>query len=236
MSERLRETDLYQPVADYLTARGYTVRGEVKDCDLAAVKGDALIVVELKLSLTLGLLAQAVKRQQLTESVYVAVPRPSNVRKWMGQTKDARRVVRRLELGLLLVHPDAVPTVEVLCHPMPAARQQRSRKRRAVIEEAAGRSEDFNQGGSTRRTVMTAYRENAVRIAACLEALGPSKPKALRALGTGPKTLSILARNVYGWFERVDVGVYALSAKGRAALGAYPELAAKYCPAAECRA
>jgi hypothetical protein len=53
-------------------------------------------------------------------------------------------------------------------------------------------------------------------------------PKALRAIGTGEKTLPILYRNVYGWFERVDRGLYAVSAKGRTEIEQYPELVEHY--------
>jgi hypothetical protein len=221
------ETDLYQPVHDYLVARGYTVRSEVRDCDIAAVKGDALVVIELKRSLTLALLAQAIKRQQLTDAVYLAIPRPANRRKWVRQSKDVRLLLRRLELGLLLV---ADRSVEVVFHPLPAERQRRKGKRRVVLEEIGSRSGDYNQGGSTRCKLVTAYRENAVQIAACLSALGPRTPAQLRALGTGPKTLAILYRNVYGWFERQDRGLYALGARGCEALADYPELAARYRP------
>ena len=53
-------------------------------------------------------------------------------------------------------------------------------------------------------------------------------PAELRSLGTGVKTYSILRSNVYGWFERIDTGLYGLSARGRADLAGYPELAAHY--------
>ncbi len=46
--------------------------------------------------------------------------------------------------------------------------------------------------------------------------------------GTGPKTLSILYRNVYTWFTHPARGVYALSEKGRAELDHYPTLKAHY--------
>ena len=221
------ETDLYQPVHDYLVAQGYAVRSEVRDCDIAAVKGDDLIVIELKRTLSLALLAQGIKRQELTEAVYLAIPRPANRRKWNAQTRDVRRLLRRLELGLILV---SKRSVEIVFHPLPAERQQRKGKRRVVLEEISNRSEDYNQGGSTRRKLVTAYRENAIQIAACLCALGPCSPAQLRKLGTGEKTRSILYRNVYGWFERRDRGLYALSTHGHSALAEYPELAARYRP------
>ena len=42
--EKLRESDLYGPVRDYLTGLGYEVKGEVKDCDIAAVRDGEMIV------------------------------------------------------------------------------------------------------------------------------------------------------------------------------------------------
>lgn len=231
MTATIAETDLYPPVRDYLLARGFTVRAEVRHCDVAAKKGEALIVIELKLSINLTVVAQAVKRQQLTDAVYIAIPRPPDRRKWMARTKDARRVLRRLELGLLLVSTTpGEQAVEVIFHPLPAARQKRKAPRKVLLEEMDNRSADFNAGGSTRKKLVTAYRENAVRIAACLAVLGPSSPKSLRALGTGAKTLAILHRNVYGWFERVDRGVYALGPRGQEELASYAELTAKYRP------
>ena len=60
---RIRETDLYGPVREYLEAQGYRCR-EVNRCDLTAIEGDELIVVEMKTSFNLKLLCQAVKRQR----------------------------------------------------------------------------------------------------------------------------------------------------------------------------
>ncbi len=118
----IAETDLYRPVYDYLVQQGFTVRGEVHHCDIAAVKGEELIIIELKRGLSLTLLAQAVQRQRLTDSVYVAIPRPANKRKWMAQSEGVQRVLRRLELGLLLVAlTPGKPSVEVILHPLPAS-------------------------------------------------------------------------------------------------------------------
>ncbi len=222
----IAETDLYQPVHDYLVAHGYTVRSEVRHCDIAAVKGDELIVIELKRALNLALLAQAVARQRITEAVYVAIPRPPNKRRWLAQTKGIHDVLRRLEVGLILV--GGQPAVEVVFHPLPTARRRQKRTLRAVLREIDRRSADYNQGGSCRRKLVTAYRENAIQVAVCLAVLGPSTPRALRARATGEKTLTILSRNVYGWFERIARGVYALNEKGYTALTEYPELAARY--------
>ncbi|MDQ1256332.1 MAG: hypothetical protein QG656_928 [Candidatus Hydrogenedentes bacterium] len=223
-----RETDLFGPVHDYLEAQGYTVRAEVNGCDVTARKGDDLIVIELKLHFGIDLLIQATERQRISDSVYVAIPAPDDMgrsRKWRG----VKRLLRQLELGLILVFLDGPkPRIEVLFHPLPYQRQKRTKTRRAVIKEMEQRSGNYNQGGSSGRKLVTAYRENAVFVACCLERLGPSAPKALRDLGTGPKTTTILSSNFYGWFDRVEHGVYALTAQGRQALDEYPVLANQY--------
>lgn len=223
----IREEDLFEPVRDYLKAQGYRVRAEVGHCDLTATMDDELIVIELKRHVSVELLIQATDRQRITSSVYVAVPGPADFSRgsrWHG----IKRVLRALELGLILVTPGRQAVrVEVLFHPLPYQRQKLKRRRRAVLREMDGRSANHNRGGVTRRKLITAYRESALRIACALDHLGPTSPRTLRGLGTGPKTLRILADNHYGWFERIDRGVYALTSQGRRELDAYGDLTAR---------
>jgi hypothetical protein len=62
---------------------------------------------------------------------------------------------------------------------------------------------------------MTAYRQQALACAAA-RAQGAARPRDLSpALPDAPK---ILLRNVYGWFVRVERGIYTLSDAGRGAL------------------
>jgi len=223
------ETDLYRPVADYLADAGYTVRSEVHNCDIAAVKGDDLVIIELKLALNLILVAQAAQRQKIVDSVYIAIPRPSNKSKWLGRNKAVLSLLRRLEIGVILVSLSAgKPAVEVVSHPVPFERHKRRSAHRAILREVERRSGDFNQGGSTRTKLVTAYRENAVFVAVCLNEQGPLAPRQLRALGTGESTYNILHGNYYSWFERVSRGIYALTSRGHAELNQYPELAQRY--------
>ena len=49
---------------------------------------------------------------------------------------------------------------------------------------------------------------------------GPLAPRQLRGAGDVPHDRRILLDDVYGWFERVAPGTYALTPKGRAALAA----------------
>ena len=229
MREKLAETDLAKPLYAYLNHQGYTVRSEVKDCDIAAVRGDELLVIEIKKSLNLVLLAQAAKRQRITDSVYMAVPRPPSTWKWHAENRWVKHVIRRLELGLIFVSLDpAKPAVDVVFNPGPFMRRKRAVHRRALLEEMRNRTGDFNTAGSTGKKLVTAYRENAIFIACCLKAKGTLSPKALREMGTGPKTLGVLYQNVYGWFERRGTGKYGLSAAGEKELALYPKLMKQY--------
>jgi hypothetical protein len=224
----LKETDLYRPIADFLTDLGYIVRGEVKGCDLTAILGDELIVVELKLSINLTLLLQATQRQRVTDSVYVAVPRPKGGI-YTPNWRHICHLLRRLELGLILVSfTRKKPRVEVVFHPQSHERQRNKKARRSIIKEAQERTADLNIGGSTKKKLMTAYRENSIQIACFLERLGTASPKQLRALGTGEKTQSILANNFYGWFERIEKGTYSLNAQGQKEMADFPELTDYY--------
>src|SRR6201997_770921 len=73
---RLPETALYLPVKRFLEAQGYVVRGEVKGCDLVAVRGDEpplLVIAELKLGFTLELVLQGVDRLRAADAVWLAI-------------------------------------------------------------------------------------------------------------------------------------------------------------------
>ncbi|NLJ41942.1 MAG: hypothetical protein GX352_10120 [Clostridiales bacterium] len=225
---KFKETDLYSPIYEYLTSNGYTVRGEVRDCDIAAIKGEDLVIIELKKNFTVELLAQATDRQKITSGVYVALPRPKN---YYGSTKwkGIRRILRQLEIGLIFISlSPSNPYVEVIFHPDPYRNKKTVKAKTGIIREIEGRYKDSNKGGSSRKKIMTAYRENALFIACCLEDLGVVSAAELRKLGTGDKTHSILYNNFYDWFHRVSHGKYALSHKGRQALEEHSQIADYY--------
>ncbi|MCX7745543.1 MAG: DUF2161 family putative PD-(D/E)XK-type phosphodiesterase [Clostridia bacterium] len=226
--KKVLEKDLFKPVSEYLKSQGYTIYSEVKNCDITARKGEDLIIVELKTSLNITLLVQATQRQKAADSVYVAVPYPKG-----GTYKSSWRgichLVKRLELGLILVRfEEENASVEVAFHPCVLEKKANKKARRSIIREMNGRTGDYNIGGSTRTKLMTAYRENAVYIACCLEKFGPLPPVKLKRIGTGSKTQSILSKNYYGWFEKIEKGIYRLHPAGTEALEQYSELAAYY--------
>ena len=225
----LREIDLYAPVRAFLETSGYTVRAEVADCDVVGYARGELVVVELKTSVTLELLAQATARQRFADVVYVAVPGPiprRSRRRWRG----IKRLLRRLELGLLLVYPTPLPgRVEEVHSPAPYRMRRSSKQRAAVLEEMVGRTANRNTGGSTRQKRVTAYRENAIQIAVVLDRFGPLSAAQLQQQhNTGSRTYAILYRNYYGWFDRIGHGVYGVSVAGKHAFEDFPSVVSYY--------
>ncbi len=219
------EKDLFKPIHDYFENLGYEVHGEVSHCDITAVKGDELKIIELKLHLNLELLIQAAKRQRISDSVYIAFPRP-NYSLFSKKWKDICYLIRRLGLGLILVSP--YDTVSIILEPGPFDREKsrklNSKKSQILKNELKGRHGNYNTGGSTGEKIMTAYKENALFIAYCLKKYDSLSPKELRKLGTGNKTYSILNMNYYGWFEKKAKGIYYLNNEGKKYLKKYPEL------------
>lgn len=226
---KILETDLYKPIYDYLTDRGYTVRGEVKNCDITAIKNDELLIIELKRSFNLELLIQAAYRQRSADKVYVAVPYPkgkSRTKQWHGFC----HLLKRLEVGLITIafYKTKAPLVEVEFDPCPFERKKMTRHRTLILKEISGRTGDYNSGGCNKTKIMTAYRENALHIACCLEKHGQLSPKQLQNMGTGKKTTPILGKNYFGWFQKIKRGTYELSDYGKNALSQYLELAEYY--------
>lgn len=226
--EPLKESDLYSPIKKYLEGQGYEVRSEVKNCDITATRGDELVVVELKRRFNATLLIQAADRQRVADTVYIAIPYPDNIRNgkhWKGMC----HLLKRLEIGLILVRfLKSGPRVEIAFRPAPYRSTRQQKRRSVIIREIHERSGDYNKGGSNGAKLVTAYREEAIHLACLLEACDCLSPAELRRRGAGKKTQSILSDNFYGWFERVERGVYRLHPGGRAALSEYPEIVAHF--------
>jgi hypothetical protein len=213
------ETSLYPAVKHFLEAAGFRVKGEVNGCDVVAVQDGEpvrLAIVEMKLGFSLELLLQAVDRLRAADEVWLAVPATRR-----GRDRDRRvhRLCRLIGLGLLAVNA-ARDRVEVLAEPGPYQPRPDQRRRARLLREHARRKGDPSPGGSTRQPVMTAYRQQALSCAALLLA-GPGRPCDLRVVA--PDAGQILLRNVYGWFERTQRGVYRLTSLGEAALQRWPE-------------
>ena len=217
----MREADLYPPVKAYLETQGYEVKGEIGDCDLLALRaGEEPVAVELKLTFSLALVMQGVARQTMFEHVYLAVP-VSGERGWRLRYRDVVRLCRRLGLGLLAVREGG--EVEAHLDPGAYAPRRNAKRRGRLLREFERRVGDPNAGGTTGVKRMTAYRQDALRCARHLSAEGRAKPAEIRAAAGVDRAAVILQRDVYGWFERIDRGVYALTPAGREALELWAE-------------
>jgi hypothetical protein len=245
------EADLYGPVKRFLEGQGYVVKGEVRGCDVLAVRAaeggpgePAVVVVELKLAFTLSLVLQAVDRLAVTDLVYLALPgggsgsAPGARRRpaFSPAHPSVRRLCRRLGLGLLAVHAAAPSSagkaagsrgrVEVVLDPVPRRVPRKNKARAALLlREHARRHGDPTPGGGTGgKPVVTAYRQEALRCAAFLLHRGGGGPLAVADVRHGaaaPDAARILYRNVYGWFEPAGRGRYRLTGEGAEGLATF---------------
>lgn len=211
-----REDQLYPPVKALLEGQGYEVKGEVGAADVVACRGGAApVIVELKLKFSLSLFHQAVARLAVTDHVYIAVPRPKG-RQARRMLKDNLAMCRRLGLGLITVLEDG--RSEVHCDPGPYAPRKSKKKQERLLREFQRLRGDPNAGGATRHGIVTAYRQDALACAAHLAGAGACKgSEVAKATGVARAT-QLMARNHYGWFERVATGIYQLTGAGREGL------------------
>lgn len=214
------EEELYVPVKAFLEGQGYEVKGEIGAVDVMAVRGDEPpVLIELKNRFTLSLLHQGVARQAVSDAVYLAVPhRPG--RRVYATMRDNSALCRRLGLGLMIVR-QRDGFIEVLVDPGPYRPRKSKVRLGRLLREFQRRAGDPTKGGSTRAGLVTAYRQDALRIARYLSEHGPSKGSDVaRATGVA-KATRVMADDHYGWFERVRTGIYALTPVGVAALTQY---------------
>lgn len=216
----VKETELYPPVKAYLEGQGYEVKAEVGAADLVAVRADEdPVIVELKTRFSLALFHQGVERLALADFVYLAVPRGQG--RGFGKALKANTALcRRLGLGLLTVRlRDGF--VEAHCDPGPYAPRISKPKRQRLLREFSRRVGDPNTGGATRVALVTAYRQDALRCAAHLATHGPARGRDVRDATGVERATEIMRADHYGWFERVQTGVYALTPKGHEGLACF---------------
>jgi hypothetical protein len=205
------ETALYLPVKHFLESAGYSVKGEVGGCDIVGIRdGDptVMVICELKLVFNLELILQAVDRAAAADEVWIAA-RVSAKGRGRETDKRYRDLCRRLGIGMLCVSDDGEVGILVSSvSPMPRTNPKR---RTRLMREHARREGDPARGGSTRVPIMTAYRQQALACAVAL-AEGPLRPRDLKTIA--PRAGQMLRDNHYGWFDRIEKGVYALTSAG----------------------
>lgn len=213
------ETALYLPIKSFLEAAGYAVKGEIGGCDLVGVtdgEPPVVVICELKMTFNLELILQAVDRAAASDEVWIAA-RVSKKGKGREGDRRFRDLCRRLGFGMLAVSDNDV--VDIVVSPIAPMPRKNTRRRSRLVDEHRRRKGDPALGGSTRKPIMTAYRQQALACAAAIEN-GVQRPKDMRE--AAPKAPQILRDNVYGWFERIDRGIYALTELGTEALKRWP--------------
>jgi hypothetical protein len=218
MTRAASETILYAPVKRYLESLGFEAKGEICGCDVVALRGaevPVVVICELKLGFNLELILQGVDRSAACDEIWLAV-RASN----RGHVRDprVRKLCRLLGFGLLGV--SVTGQVEILTQPGPWRPRRNPRERSRLVREHQRRRGDPALGGSSKSPIMTAYRQQALACAASLSA-GPRRTRDVKVVI--PEAPKILLSNVYGWFVRVDRGVYGLTDAGKAALLRWPQ-------------
>jgi len=211
----MKEIDLYNPVKRFLEGQGYEVKGEIRECDIMAVRSDEdPVVVELKLAFSLDVLLQAVNRLSISSVVYIGIP--SSCRAFRKRRHRIVKLLRMLGIGLIrIVVNSKASRVEVVLDPGEYHPRIHSKRRRQLLGEFERRRGDSLPGGSARRRgMMTAYRQKAIQIAQYLTENGPTKASIIAHAIEESEVRPILYRNVYGWFDRLGEGVYQISPRG----------------------
>ncbi len=198
------ESNLYNPIKKYFAELGYEVKSEILNCDIALVKDNELIIVEMKKNFCLKLVYQALDRVKFTNSVYVAVPTPKR------HDKNAVKLLRELEIGLIYVS-EVNDAVNFILHPI--FKNKDNKKKRKLLKEFNARKSE-NTGGVNKQKIMTAYREKSVKIALILMQNGEmSAGDLIKNFECEKDTHNILYQNHYNWFVKIRRGVYNISDK-----------------------
>lgn len=215
------ETDLYKPIKTYFERLGYGVKAEIKNCDVVAIKNnESPIIIELKLRFSLPLVIQGIDRQLMTDLVYLAFPIQKGTRS-RSLLKDAIKICRRLNLGLITVRLKPTEFVKIHCEPSITKGLKNSKRTKQLLHEYYQILGDPNLGGQSRKMIMTAYRQDAVHLAGAIIRGEKGKPYILaKSLGIS-NSRSILYNNYYGWFYKIEHGLYGVTDKGKEELKKY---------------
>ncbi len=222
----MMEKDLFGPIKEYFESFGYTCDGEVKDIDLYMEKNGASVAVELKRSLDFKAVRQAALRQKVTDTVFIGIFRPSNMR--AHAFRDSLYLLKRLGIGLITV-AERSGMIEIVSEPVVSELslyvQRNGVQKKALAAEFRRRRIKTTVGGVTHTQVLTGYRQEALLVLYGLNRLGGESKAADLKKETGiERTRQILYDNHYGWFEREGRGIYRITDAGVEALTAYAEV------------
>ncbi|MBL4773850.1 MAG: hypothetical protein JKX98_09735 [Alcanivoracaceae bacterium] len=211
----MKESDLYLPLKLYLEEQGYEVKGEVKDCDVMAVREqEEPVIVEFKLSINLSVVLQAVDRLSLSSKVYIGLPKQYKLLR--NRKRKIIKLLKMLGLGLIIIDPSIKRgCVDVVVDPKEYKPRQSKAKLQRHLGEFHKRVGDPNLGGSsTMKGRVTAYRQRSLAIGHYLKDNGATKASVVAEQIQEPKARDILYKNYYGWFVKESRGVYKITSLG----------------------
>lgn len=200
--KNLAESHLFEPLEKYFTNLGYTVKAEVKQCDLVAVKEDEVLIIELKKSFNTKLLYQGVRRLSITPHVYVCFFKPLAKRNAAFITM-VKSLSRRLHIGAFMVNSETFEIKEIT-KPGPFSHRVNKNKRDSLLKEFHGRKAAKNIGGVNKKKIETRYLECSIHLANVLHYLGSASAPELQKWGCCENSYRILYNNYYGWFSRSE--------------------------------
>ena len=212
----MKESDLYLPLKQFLETQGYEVKGEVIQCDVMGMRGDEEpVIVELKLSINLSVILQAVDRLSLSSNVYIGIPKQYKIVKY--RKRRIVKLLKMLGLGLIIIDPTVkAGCINIALDPTEFKPRKSKPRLKRMLGEFLSRQGDPNLGGSTTNNGrMTAYRQRALVIGIYLYENGATKASLVSEQIQDPKARDVLYKNHYGWFEKESRGVYQLSASGK---------------------
>lgn len=209
LEKHMKETELYAPVKTLLNDMGYYVKAEIKSLDMVGVKPDHTVAVELKTTVTLKLIYQAIDRQKLVDEVYVAIPKTA-MQSHREHFDSFELLLKRLGIGLIIVFDGyAEIKLEPKTLDLMKSNQRNTRKKKTLMNEFHERINHVNVGG-TKGKILTLYREKALLIAHALLTHPGLSLSELKHYTQIENTSSILQKNVEGWFVKLDRAKYGI--------------------------
>jgi hypothetical protein len=220
IGDKMKETELYEPIKKLLEEEGYHIKAEVGHVDVYGIKENQTIAVELKTTISLKLIYQALDRKKVADIVFIGIPL-SATKSHRKDMKYLRELLAKLGIGIIVVSQN---DAKILLTPDSSSIKKRDNvKKRRVVKEFNQRANHQNIGGTQGKKI-TAYKENAIRIAYMLRKMKNASPKELMEHTGINKAPQILQANYDNWFMKVSRGVYQLTELGEKELDTYLEV------------
>lgn len=209
------EKELYPIVANYFKENGFLLDGEVNDVDILCIKDEVTVAVELKLELNFKVIIQASKRQKLFDLVYIGIKTPKSLKS--NIFKDKIYLLKRLGIGLIIINPIS-NTLSIHSDPVESNiniyKSRNKEKKESIILELKERKYKNNIGGVNKVKTITKYRQDCLIVLDTLKTNGAMSGKNIKKITGVEKATSIMSLNYYGWFVKINRGVYDISKFG----------------------